>query len=221
MAIDVEYSNAQIQDPFLISILEATASLREQTSALLDLVNKRHDSSEAEAKSATGTLEPNQRLPELSAGITDLRNRNRHLAHLVRDTKATTSVSRAEVDRLHLGLQNLYYEERHLVGEIASCEEYDHPYSHLPLISEEDFFAKFPEWISRRQEKGDGDGEWSFMKARIMEEKREREELEARRVELVKYKTELEEDNRKKKQDLANLDKQLEAHIEVCLALIG
>ena len=30
-----------------------------------------------------------------------------------------------EIDALHLQLQNLYYEQRHLRGEIAGCEDYE------------------------------------------------------------------------------------------------
>nr|GFD57658.1 hypothetical protein [Tanacetum cinerariifolium] len=41
-----------------------------------------------------------------------------------RRTKQETSEARQEIDELHLQLQNLYYEQRHLRGEIRGCEEY-------------------------------------------------------------------------------------------------
>lgn len=41
-----------------------------------------------------------------------------------REAKETTSEVRREVDRLHLQLQNLYYEQRHLRGEINACREF-------------------------------------------------------------------------------------------------
>lgn len=220
MAVDTQFPEIPIQDPFLNSILGAAATLREQTSALLELVNKHYKSSSSGKESAIIPPDLHNRQADLSTGITELRNQNRHVAHLVRDTKATTSVSRAEVDRLHLGLQNLYYEERHLVGEIAGCEEYVHPYTQLPLIPDDKFFAKYPEWLTRKDEEGEENGERGLMRARIDEEKREREELEARRIELVKRKEELVKENSKKKEALNDLDKQLETFFEVSLRLV-
>jgi len=38
---------------------------------------------------------------------------------------------RQEVDKLHLQLQNLYYEQRHLQGEIAACESYEYVSIHV------------------------------------------------------------------------------------------
>ena len=209
-------SSQQIQDPFLQSVLQATETLRQQSLALLDLINQQHDSSKGSGQEATLGPEVLRGQTALAAGVAGLRHKNRHLADLARETKATTSTSRAEVDRLHLGLQNRYYEQRHLVGEIASCEEYAHLYTQLPLIAEEQFLEKYPEWHSRRGETGEGNGEQGLMKARINEEKREREELEAQRAALDKRKTELMKENLKRKEELGSLDKQLEAFIEVC-----
>ena len=206
----------QADDPegFLQSIQETVASLREQTKALLDSVNELHQTS-TESRHATSTPEVLKGYQTVANQTTLLRTRNRHLAHLVRQTKTTTAVSRSEIDRLHLGLQNLYYEQRHLEGEITGCEEYPHPYAQLPLIGDNRFFEKYPEWLERRMLEGDENGERGFMIARIDEEKHQREALEAVRLELVKRKTELTSQNAKKKDDLANLDKQLEAFVEV------
>lgn len=44
----------------------------------------------------------------------------------VRQTKQETTEARQEIDSLHLQLQNLYYEQRHLRGEIAGCEEFEY-----------------------------------------------------------------------------------------------
>ena len=207
----------QIQDPFLQSILRTVDSLREQTSALLDLVSQSRDRFSANGVPLVSTPEVLGGQRKIADQVATLRTYNRHLARLARDTKATTGVSRAEVDRLHLGLQNLYYEQRHLVGEIAGCEEYSHPYTRLPLIAAEEFLTRFPEWNILRQEEGDADnvGERGLMRARILEEKRERQELEAKRMELVKRKAELVKENLRRKDDLGNLDKQLETFIEV------
>jgi THO complex subunit 5 len=41
-----------------------------------------------------------------------------------REAKEATAEARREVDRLHLQLQNLYYEQRHLRGEIKACRDF-------------------------------------------------------------------------------------------------
>lgn len=61
----------------------------------------------------------------LHSYLAHLRGLNRNAVVKVRQTKQTTAEARQEIDRLHLKLQNLYYEERHLRGEIAACESYE------------------------------------------------------------------------------------------------
>lgn len=55
------------------------------------------------------------------------------------------------------------------------------------------------------------------MTARIEHERTEREALEQQRQELLKRKQKLIADNKKRKDDLANLDKDLEKFIDVSL----
>lgn len=57
--------------------------------------------------------------------IAQLRGHNRRAAFGIRATKQDTAEARQEVDRLLLQLQNLYYEQRHLMGEIGACEGYE------------------------------------------------------------------------------------------------
>ena len=77
------------------------------------------------------------------------------MAHLIREDKAATTTSRAEVDTLHLSLQNVQYENRHLAGEIAATENHPHIYRELDLVSEEEFLATHPEWAEHRNKKKD------------------------------------------------------------------
>ena len=55
------------------------------------------------------------------------------------------------------------------------------------------------------------------MIARIEHERAEREALEHKRMELLRRKQKLIADNKKRKDDLANLDKKLEKFIDVSL----
>ena len=61
----------------------------------------------------------------LYSHLSQLRGLNRNALIKVRSTKQRTAEARQEIDRLHLQLQNLYYEERHLRGEITACESYE------------------------------------------------------------------------------------------------
>ena len=82
-----------------------------------------------------------------------------------------------------------------------------HTYLSLPLIPLEEFLQLYPE----HQETNEHD----LMIARINHEHSEREKLEQARQELLKRKQALIAENKKRKDDLANLDKDLERFIDV------
>jgi hypothetical protein len=82
-----------------------------------------------------------------------------------------------------------------------------HKYQQLPLIPVEEFLAQFPEHAD--------DDENALMFARIDHERSVREGLEQQRQELLKRKQKLIADNKRRKEDLANLDNDLEKFIDV------
>lgn len=90
-------------------------------------------------------------------------------------------------------------------------DKHSHKYQQLPLISVEEFLAQYPD----RQT----DDETSLMFARIDHERSERETLEQQRQELLKRKQKLIADNKRRKEDLANLDNDLEKFIDVSIVL--
>ena len=114
-----------VTDEFLHSVLDRSTHTRQQCMNLVDL---------AEAKATAGSEKPSsevqfqlwQQQKSLHSYLSQLRGSNRNAINRVRDTKQTTAEARQEIDRLHLQLQNLYYEERHLRGEIAACESYEY-----------------------------------------------------------------------------------------------
>ena len=83
-----------------------------------------------------------------------------------------------------------------------------HKYLSLPLIPVEEFLALHPEHNETN--------EHELMIARINHEHAEREKLEQARQELLKRKQALIAENKKRKDDLANLDQDLERFIDVC-----
>jgi THO complex subunit 5 len=88
---------------------------------------------------------------------------------------------------------------------------YSHQYQQLPLIPVEEFLSQHPEHT-------DAD-ETTLILARIEHEYNERKALEEQRMGLLKKKQSLIADNKKRKDDLANLDKDLEKFIDVSCAI--
>jgi len=222
---------SHITDTSLAAVIETSRAAREQALALVDLV------AQSSATGGNGPISPST-LAEISkqqkllnTNLAQLRGLHRSAHFRARETKGQTAEARHEVDVLHLQLQNLYYEQKHLEGEISACESFEcvftspppslrksnrnasHTYQSLPLIPIEEFLALHPEQSS--------DDETALMTARINHERAEREKLEQQRVELQKRKQKLIADNKKRREDLASLDNDLEKFIDVsgCLAL--
>ncbi|KAI1409775.1 Fms-interacting protein-domain-containing protein [Hypoxylon sp. FL1857] len=192
-----------VTDPNLSLVLDASRDTRVQALSLVDQIAA---AGPIESASPEAQQETSKQQKLLITNLAQLRGLHRAAYFGARQTKSQTSEARQEVDRLHLQLQNLYYEQRHLQGEISACESYDHTYQKLPLIPLEEFLALKPEHAD--------DDENTLMIARIEHERSEREALEQKRMELLKRKQKLIADNKKRKDDLANLDKELEKFID-------
>ncbi len=112
-----------VTDPFLHTVLDAADLARRQSLHMLDLLSELPQSARAPMRhDMEMELSRNQKL--LYTRLAEVRGLNRNALIGVRQTKQATAEARQEVDMLHLRLQNLYYEQRHLRGEIAACESY-------------------------------------------------------------------------------------------------
>jgi THO complex subunit 5 len=119
-------STPLVTDPSLQSVLQAAALARTQSLAILDLLDAHHASSPSTTSDSTDRqLELSLQQKKLNTHLAHLRGLNRKAVLGVRSTKQETGEARQEIDALHLQLQNLYYEQRHLRGEIAGCEDYE------------------------------------------------------------------------------------------------
>lgn len=188
-----------VTDPQLRSLVEMADQTQLYCLELLDLIKK----------NPPKTNNPNVLVdPSVEAQCRDLQNKiaytlavvrkgHRDAALEVRDTKQATAEARHEIDALHLHLQNLLYEERHLISEINAAESYEHKYTQLPLIPLEDFISLFPEYADK--------SEHEVMIARIEHEHQVRVEMEAKRQELLKKKQELVKENQKRKERMDKL----------------
>ncbi|SMY26140.1 unnamed protein product [Zymoseptoria tritici ST99CH_1A5] len=189
-------SDSHITDPVLLSVLAAASTARAQSLELLDIIaaakNSSQDTEDAVADSSR----------KLTARIAQLRGLNRKAIVSVRNTKQETTEARQEIDALHLVLQNLYYEQRHLRGEIRGCEGFDHKYQRLPMLAAEDFIEAHPEAAEM--------SEHDLTIARIEDEHRARQALEEQRLDLVKKKEALVKETNAKKEELGKLDMEVE-----------
>lgn len=196
-------ANDLVSDNDLSAVLQISADTQEQAVKLVEYMSQAGSDG---CSSPQTQAEISKQLKIINTNLSQLRGLHRVVNHRARDTKSVTAEARQEVDRLHLQLQNLYYEQRHLQGEIAACESYEHSYQKLPLIPIEEFLALFPEHA-------DSD-ETTLTVARIEHERAERETLDQQRQELLKRKIKLVAENKKRREDLANLDKDLEKFID-------
>lgn len=109
-------------DDALRNTLEASASTREQAIALLDLISSQ---SPASSPPPDFPIQVSKQQKLLVTYLAQLRGLHRDAHVGARETKALTAEARQELDKLHLQLQNLYYEQRHLQGEITACDSYE------------------------------------------------------------------------------------------------
>lgn len=193
-----------ITDPYLQSVVQVAAQAREQSLAILDLINTFPSTDPTELENEQ-LMRLSKQQKQLTAYLAQLRSRNRRSIAGVRQTRQETAEARQEVDSLHLELQNLYYEQRHLRGEIAACESYDHTYEQIDMLPAEDFLALHPEHADL--------SEHDLTVARIRDEKAQRMALEEERAALAKTKEGLVASTGAQKDELLKLDTEFEKWI--------
>jgi THO complex subunit 5 len=112
-----------VKDPKLAAVINASRDARVQALTLVDEVAA---AVPVESAPTEAQLEISKQQKLLITHLAQVRGLHRAATFSSRKTKQETAEARQEVDRLHLQLQNLYYEQRHLQGEIAACESYEY-----------------------------------------------------------------------------------------------
>ena len=107
-----------VVDPYLQGVLGISNQTCQQSMKLVQ-------AAEGQSLSFEDQIELSKQQKLLYSYLAQLRGLNRNAIIKVRNTKQATAEARQEIDRLHLQLQNLYYEERHLRGEITACKSYE------------------------------------------------------------------------------------------------
>lgn len=112
-----------VTDLRLDAVLQTSVQSRDQAASLVGVLQAVDEASGGLSPDHEAELSKQQKL--LLTNISHLRGLHRSAHITARETKTQTAEARQEVDRLHLQLQNLYYEQRHLQGEIAACDSYE------------------------------------------------------------------------------------------------
>lgn len=113
-----------ISDPSLESVLEISKAAREQAISLLNEISATVAGGATPSPETLAELTKQQKI--LNTNLAQLRGLHRSAYFRARGTKGSTAEARHEVDVLHLQLQNLYYEQHHLEGEISACEGFEY-----------------------------------------------------------------------------------------------
>lgn len=114
-----------VSEPSLGAVLQTANDARDEAVGLVDLL-----ASVLQTKDGSLTPEVHgdvlKKQKQMFTNIAQLRGLHRAANLNARDTKSVTAEARHEVDRLHLQLENLFYEQRHLRNEILACESYEY-----------------------------------------------------------------------------------------------
>lgn len=116
-------ANELVTDSALLEVVEAAIQARQQCLQIIDELGLLSAQSGANGEDFEAVQFRMRK--QMNARLAKLRGLNRKAVLSVRSTKQETTEARQEIDSLHLQLQNLYYEQRHLRGEISACEDYE------------------------------------------------------------------------------------------------
>ncbi|RKP27338.1 Fms-interacting protein-domain-containing protein [Syncephalis pseudoplumigaleata] len=148
--------------------------------------------------------------------IAKLKQLNRTAYFNGRDAKAHATTFRDDLEKQHLDLQNLLYEQTHLREEIRKCRERDYLYTDVEMYTLDEFMEKAPEEL--RASEADAH---ALMLNRLQFELQERERLKEQENELLKQRQTFLQENKKRGEELRLVDEQFEAFAKVSEAVMG
>ncbi|PNS17683.1 hypothetical protein CAC42_3078 [Sphaceloma murrayae] len=201
---------APITDPVLLRVLSTAQQTRQHCLSILTFLSEHKQTTAIPSQDDALALSRLQK--DLNTHLALLRGQHRAAVYSARSSKTLTATAKSEIDSLHLQLQNLFYEQRHLLGEIQGCEDYPHTYTQLSLRDDEDFSARMTG--QKGEAWRDGMSDHDFMVAKINEEREERQRLEKERLELVKKKAELTKRNEGLRKELEKVDREVETWLD-------
>lgn len=114
---------SSIRNDLLLATLDSAVRTRQQGLEILNFLDQNRVTESVE-QSQDVQLALSKQQKVLTTRLAKLRGLHRQVVFDVRDTKQVTAEAKSEIDSLHLQLQNLFYEQTHLRGEIAACNGY-------------------------------------------------------------------------------------------------
>ncbi|KAF9922692.1 THO complex subunit 5 [Linnemannia zychae] len=142
-----------------------------------------------------------------------LKNLNRQIYQQGRNLRNELTEQKLGVGKVDLGYQNIKYQRKYLMNEIARCHDMDTFYQDVPLVSMEEFREMAPENLNNTTD------EHQLMLNRLQFELEERKRYDAEKRRLLAVKVQLTKANKTRKAQLNKVETQLETFIQSSQAL--
>ncbi|KAI9599600.1 Fms-interacting protein-domain-containing protein [Syncephalis fuscata] len=168
--------------------------------------------------SGTNTHQRVDRERTISLGlgmVAKLKQFNRTAYFNGRDAKAYATTFRDNLEKQHLDLQNLLYEQTHLREEIRKCREREYLYTEVDMYTQEEFMEKASEELCTTSVDAH-----TLMLNRLQFELQERERLKEQENELLKQRQEFLYENKKRGEELRQVDDQFEAFAKMVQPMV-
>ncbi|KAG0370772.1 hypothetical protein BGX24_001926 [Mortierella sp. AD032] len=143
-----------------------------------------------------------------------LKNLNRQIHQQGRNLRNELTEQKLSVGKVDLGFQNIKYQRKYLLNEIARCHDMETFYQDVPLVTMEEFREKAPENLNNATT-----DEHQLMLNRLQFELEERKRYDAEKRRLLAVKVQLTKANKARKAQLNKVETQLEAYIQSSQAL--
>ncbi|KAG0260808.1 THO complex subunit 5 [Actinomortierella ambigua] len=152
-------------------------------------------------------LEVEETAAQGQAIVQNLRFLNRDVQHEERKLRNALTDLKTSVGQVDLGLQNLRYQRKYLLNEIARCHDFETYYQDVDLVPIEEFKASAPSTLS------DVTDDHQLMLNRLQFELDERKRFDLEKRKLLAIKTQLAKANKSQKAHITKIEKQLEDYV--------
>ncbi|CAO3569933.1 unnamed protein product [Mortierella alpina] len=145
--------------------------------------------------------------------LTLLKVANRNALQHERNLRNDLTDQKLSVGNVDLGYQNIKYQRKYLLNEIARCHDMETFYQDVPLVQLEQFLQSAPEELRNATD------ERQLMINRLQFELEERKRFDAEKRRLLAVKVQLTKANKARKAQITKIENQLESYIESSQAI--
>ncbi|KAG0293637.1 hypothetical protein BGZ96_002519 [Linnemannia gamsii] len=137
-----------------------------------------------------------------------LKNLNRQIHQQGRNLRNELTEQKLSVGKVDLGFQNIKYQRKYLLNEIARCHDMETFYQDVPLVPMVEFRNMAPDSLTNAA------SDHQLMLNRLQFELEERKRYDAEKRRLLAVKVQLTKANKARKAQLNKVETQLEAYIQ-------